>query len=161
MTRIKLIDPKRPYLKILTLDKYFKQSKRIWKQSSKIELSEKELCKNSYNRFKTKQTNMAAHIYNPSTWEMRYQDQRLRLSWLHSEFKTSLGYETLSFKNRRWKLTNEMKDLYNKNFKTLTKETEELSRWKFLCSWANSILGYQKWFTDSPSTSKLQWFSTQ
>lgn len=32
-----------------------------------------------------------------------------------------------------------MKGLYNENFKTLTKEIEELSKLKFLCSWANSI----------------------
>jgi hypothetical protein len=37
-------------------------------------------------------------------------------------------------------LTKEVKDLYDKNFKSLKKETENLRRWKDLpCSWINRI----------------------
>ena len=37
-------------------------------------------------------------------------------------------------------LTKEVKDLYDKNFKSLKKETEDLRRWKDLpCSWIGRI----------------------
>jgi hypothetical protein len=77
---------------------------------------------------------------------------------------TSFTIATNNIKYLGVTLTKEVKVPYDRNFKSLKKEIEDLKRWKYLpCSWIGRIniekkwLSYQKQSTDSmQSPSKFQ-----